>query len=75
MLATAGRTNHQRVDRLLGQGVPTRALADKKPLRAASERERSRINERVIQDQVRGTQASDRSSRQQPGDARASADQ
>jgi hypothetical protein len=56
-------------------GVTAGALADVKPLRAARVAQDALVDQRVVENEVGGPQTRDRGPRQQPGIARAGADQ
>src|SRR5207247_10477896 len=73
-LAFTRRANHQRMNTRLTDGVPVGAFTDKEPLRPFREGEHARIDERVVEDEVRRAQPRHRFARQQLRVARSGAD-
>ena len=74
-LPGAGGADHQPVDELLPDLRAARALADEHALRRRRQRERCRIDERVVEHEVRVAEAIRGLPRQQVGVARACADE
>ena len=75
LLSALRGLDHQAVDALLIDRVPTGALADGEPLRLRRELQEVLLHERVVQHEVRIAQAPERAQREQLGVSGASPDE